>query len=182
MQSRAWPLVKRWIDQATNDVATLAADPDPDAGARLLEALGVTERSVLGALAVNTGGLTIDHGWLRVLGGRGLMEWRDRLDGGLLVGHDVAGGFYAVGRQDGEVRYLVPGSFEWMGTEMGHAAWVHWTLMGDLAGFYEDMREPGWEAETATLTPDQGLSTAGPAPMTELWTAQQGQLRPLAGT
>ena len=78
------------------------------------------------------------------------MGWssgRDRLDGGLLVGHDVAGGFYAVGKQDGEVRYLVPGSFEWMGTEMGHAAWVHWTLMGDLEGFYEDMREAGWEAE-----------------------------------
>jgi hypothetical protein len=179
MQSRAWPLVKRWIDQATNDVAML--DADPDGGARVLEALGVTERSVLGALAVNTGGLTIDHGWLRVLGGPGLLEWHERLDGGLIIGHDVAAGFYAVARQDGEVRYLVPGSYEWMGTEMGHAAWVHWTLMGDLEAFYADMREPGWEAETATLTLEQGLSTAGPAPMAALWEAQLERMRPLAG-
>ena len=27
MQSRAWPLVKRWIDQAANDVTPLPADP-----------------------------------------------------------------------------------------------------------------------------------------------------------
>ena len=55
MQSRAWPLVKRWIDHAANDVTTLP--PDPAAGERVLEALGITERSVLGALAVHTGGL-----------------------------------------------------------------------------------------------------------------------------
>ena len=35
-----------------------------DAAPATLEALGVTERSVLGALAANTGGLTIDRGWL----------------------------------------------------------------------------------------------------------------------
>ena len=93
------------------------------------------------------------------------MSGRTALDDGLVVGHDAAGGFYAVGQQDGEVRYLVPGSYEWMETEMGHAAWVHWTLMGDVEGFYADMREPGWEAESAALTPDQGLSTSGPAPM-----------------
>ena len=73
--SRAWPLVKRWIDQAANDVTTLPADPA--GGERALEALEVTERSVLGALAVHTGGLSIDHGWLRVLGGPALLDWRD---------------------------------------------------------------------------------------------------------
>ena len=74
MQSRAWPLVKRWIDHAANDVATLA--PDAEGGARVLDALEVTERSVLGALAVHTGGLAIDHNWLRVLGGPALLEWQ----------------------------------------------------------------------------------------------------------
>src|SRR5436190_274361 len=63
----AWPLVKRWIDQAANAVTTLPADAK--GGERALAALDVTERSVLGALAVHTGGLSIDHGWLRVLGG-----------------------------------------------------------------------------------------------------------------
>jgi Protein of unknown function DUF2625 len=179
MQSRAWPLVKRWIDHAANEVTTLPADAG--GGRRVLEALDLTERSVLGALAVNTGGLTIDHNWLRVLGGPSLLEWQDKLDGGLIVGHDAAGGFYAVGKDDGEVRYLVPGSYDWMETEMGHAAWVHWTLMGDVDGYYADMREPGWEAQIAALTPDQGLSTSGPAPMAALWAAQRERIRPLAG-
>ena len=38
----------------------------------------ITERSVLGALAVHTGGLSIDHGWLRVHGGRVLLDWREQ--------------------------------------------------------------------------------------------------------
>src|SRR3954463_1250720 len=115
--SRAWPLVKRWIDQATNDVTMLPADPA--GGERALEVLEVTERSVLGALAVHTGGLAIDHGWLRVHGGPNLPAWRDRLADAFVVGHDVVAGFYAVGRDDGEVRYLAPDSLEWEGLEMG---------------------------------------------------------------
>ena len=116
---------------------------------------------MLGALAVHTGGLTIDHNWLRVLGGPALLEWQAALDDGLVVGHDAAGGFFAVGTKDGEVRYLVPGGYEWMETEMGHAAWVHWTLMGDVEGFYADMREPGWEAQSAALTPRPGAGGEG---------------------
>ena len=195
MESRAWPLVKRWIDHAANDVTTLP--PDPAAGERVLEALGITERSVLGALAVHTGGLSIDHGWLRVHGGPALLDWRDRLDDGLVVGHDVVAGFYAVDRKDGEVRYLAPDTLEWEGTEMGHAAWVHWALTGDVAGFYQDLRWPGWEEESAPLAPDVGLTlypppfsregrviadvTRGPAPVDELWGVQQEYIRQVIG-
>ena len=61
------------------------------------------------------------------------------------------------------MRYLVPGGYEWMETEMGHAAWVHWTLMGDVEGFYADMREPGWEARVrARSPPTRGCSAKGP--------------------
>ena len=195
MQSRAWPLVKRWIDHAANDVTTLP--PDPAAGERVLEVLGITERSVLGALAVHTGGLSIDHGWLRVHGGSVLLDWRERLDGGLVVGHDVVAGFYAVDRKDGEVRYLAPDTLEGEGTEMGHAAWVHWALAGDVAGFYQDLRWPGWEEESAPLAPDVGLTLypppfsregrviadvkRGPTPVDELWGVQQEYIRQVVG-
>ena len=193
--SRAWPLVKRWIDQATNEVTTLPADPA--GGERALEALEVTERSVLGALALHTGGLSIDHGWLRVLGGPALLDWRDQVKGGLIVGHDVVAGFYSVDKQDGEVRYLAPDTLEWEGTEMGHAAWVHWTLTGEIGSFYESLRWPGWEEETAPLPPGTGLSldpppfTRGgrvvadvaraPAPVSKLWDAQQEYIRDVIG-
>lgn len=191
MQSLAWTLVQRWAAQAANDVAVLPADAD--AGPAALETLGLTDRSVLGALAVNTCGLTIDHGWLRVLGGPRLLEWRDRLENGFVVGHDVVAGFYAVDKVEGEVRYLAPETLEWTGIEMGHSEWVHWTLAGDLESFYAHLRWPGWEEECATLASDQGLevdpppftregrsiAAAGkrPAPMAALWDRQQDFIR-----
>ena len=191
----AWPLVKRWIDQAANEVTTLPADTE--AGARVLEALGITERSVLGALAVHTGGLAVDHNWLRVLGGPALLDWSRHLDDALIVGHDVVAGFYAVDKQDGEVRYLAPDTLEWEGTEMGHAAWVHWTLAGEVGAFYESLRWPGWEEEIAALPPDTGLTLypapfsregrviadvkRGPTPMAELWDVQQVYIREIVG-
>jgi hypothetical protein len=195
MEPRAWPLVQRWITGAANPVEVLPADPD--AGRATLEALGVTERSVLGALAVNTGGLSVDHGWLRVHGGPGLLDWRGRLDDGFVVGHDVVAGFFAVTEGDGEVRYLAPDSLAWEGTEMSHSAWVHWTLTGDLESYYESLRWPGWEAEVAALPPDTGLTLSpppftdegravadakrGPTPAAELWDVQQTYVRELAG-
>ena len=194
MQS-AWPLVKRWIDQAANGVTTLP--PDAEGGERALEALEVTERSVLGALAVHTGGLSIDHGWLRVLGGPVLLEWREQVPGGLIVGHDAVAGFYAVDKQDGEVRYLAPDTLEWEGTEMGHAAWVHWTLTGEIGAFYEALRWPGWEQESEALAPDAGLKVHPPpftregrviadaartaTPMAELWAVQREYVRQYVG-
>jgi hypothetical protein len=195
MEPRAWPLVQRWIARAANPVEVLPVEEK--AGRETLEALGVTERSVLGALAVHTGGLTVDHGWLRVHGGPDLLDWRARLDDGFVVGHDVVAGFFAVTEGDGEVRYLAPDSLEWEGTEMSHSAWVHWTLTGDLATYYENLRWPGWEAEVAPLPPDTGLTLSpppftregrsiadasrGPTPAAELWDVQQTYVRELTG-
>jgi hypothetical protein len=190
MDSLAWTLLQRWIAQAENDVTVLPVDPD--AAPATLDALGLDDRSVLGALAASTGGLKVDHGWLCVLGGAQLVDWRDRLDSELVVGHDVVAGFYAVDRQEGEVRYLAPETLEWSGTEMGHSEWVHWTLAGDLESFYEHLRWPGWEEESAALADDQGLkidpppftregrsiAAAGrkPAPMSALWDRQQAYI------
>jgi hypothetical protein len=187
MKSLAWTLLQRWIDQAANDVTVLPEDAG--AGPAALQALGVTDRSVLGALAMSTGGLTVDHGWLCVLGGPTLLDWRDRLEDELVVGHDVVAGFYSVEPHEGEVRYLAPETLEWSGTEMGHSEWVHWTLAGDLESFYAHLRWPGWEEESAALAPDHGLEIDPPpftregrsiaaakrtaAPMTELWERQQ---------
>jgi hypothetical protein len=187
MDSLAWTLLQRWIAQAGNDVTVL--DADAEAAPATLEALGVSDRSVLGALAASTGGLKIDHGWLCVLGGPGLLEWRDKLDSEIVVGHDVVAGFFAVDKHEGEVRYLAPETLEWTGMEMGHSEWVHWTLAGDLEAFYAHLRWPGWEDESAALGADQGLEIDPPpftregrsiaaagrtaAPMAALWDRQQ---------
>jgi len=63
----------------------------------------------------------------------------------------------------------------WEGTELGHSAWVHWTLTGDLEAFYESLRWPGWAQAVAALDPEHALAlqTRQAAPVTELWDLQQ---------
>ena len=62
----AWPLIQEWLAEATNPVEILLRDPAA-AEAELLKTQ-VSTRSVMGAVVYETGGILIDHGWLRILG------------------------------------------------------------------------------------------------------------------
>ncbi len=66
LQDPGWPLVQEWIAKASNPVEVLPADR-ARAEATLVE-LQVTTRSPMGAIALETGGLLVDSGWLRILG------------------------------------------------------------------------------------------------------------------
>jgi hypothetical protein len=129
----------------------------------------------MGAIVYHTGGLLIDHGWVRVLGGggdarmrRSLMDWnrgRSFDDDGtsrgfLLVGDDAIGGFFAInggalGDDVKNVHYFAPDTLRWESLERGYTDWLDFLLRGDLNQFYEPHRWPGWEAETSKLTGDQ---------------------------
>ena len=103
----AWPLVQGWIAQAKNQVEVL---PPADTRGDTLVGLHVTTRSPMGAIAYETGGILVDHGWVRLLGSgnprlpRDIVGWnRERgvpLDRGappfLLIADDVVGGFFAL--------------------------------------------------------------------------------------
>ena len=109
-----------------------------DVGLEVLNRLQVTAHSTLGALALNCGGVILDHGWLRILGGggEGLRSIADvnRLEepapgdqppGSLVVALDVLGGIFAVNGADlpfaaGEVGYWAPDTLAWEGTGIGH--------------------------------------------------------------
>jgi hypothetical protein len=65
----AWPLIDSWINDAANDVRVVPTDRGR--GEETLQALQVTTRSPLGAVALETGGLLVDHGWVRILGAGG---------------------------------------------------------------------------------------------------------------
>ena len=77
----ASPQLKQWIDESAVAVECYAPSAERD---RVLQAVGVTTASTLGAVAHETGGLSIDDGWLRVLGSgapqlpRNLADWKDR--------------------------------------------------------------------------------------------------------
>lgn len=194
-------LVHEWIAEAANTVEELPCDRA--LGERNLLALQVTTRSPMGAIAHETGGLLVDHGWLRLLGAgcarlpRGLADWNGlvaeppklRLDGAMLVGDDVVGGFFALNGGGfegpaGNVFYLAPDTLAWEDLERGYSDWVYWTFNGELDLFYENARWPGWIEEVAALDGDQGLSIAPflwaqgppvqersrrPVPIEELW-------------
>jgi hypothetical protein len=166
----AWP----WLQElfAASAVPLKVLPPEPDKAGRTLVQLQVTVRSVLGALVLNCGGLAVDGGWVRVFGG-GLARDGDGLPGlaqvnsfpevcdagrhpaaGLVVGHDVLGGVFALNGHDpeavgrpgapGHMIYFAPDTLRWEPLDIGHSAWVSWLLSGRLEKFYERLRWPGW--------------------------------------
>lgn len=174
-----WPLVQGWLEQAKNPVEVLSGSSRR--GAEVLVALQVTTRSPMGAIAFETGGLLVDHGWLRLLGSGGarmegdLARWNglgpsplvEAFSGALFVAHDVLGGFFALdggalGDGKSHVFYLAPDTLEWQPLGFGYSGLVHFACSGDLQKFYGDYRWPGWEDEVRRLSPDRGFSFAPP--------------------
>ena len=65
-EGSAWPDIARAIE--TGGTATILP-ADPVRSAETLYRLQVTTRSALGSLAYSSGGVLVDGGWLRILGG-----------------------------------------------------------------------------------------------------------------
>lgn len=169
-----WPVVQHWIAEAANGVEVLPTSRMD--GEQTLLFLQITTRSPLGAIAYETGGLLVDHGWLRVLGAgcermRGsLRTWNgvspdalpNPMDGALLVAHDVTGGFFALnGGAFGDahsVFYFAPDSLAWEDLGLSYSALLQWAFSGDLAKFYSTVRWPGWQYDVERMTGDQGIS------------------------
>ena len=116
-----FPLIEEWVAAASTPVTVLPVERA--AAEATLLALQVTTRSGLGGLAFHTGGILVDGGWLRVLGGgspqlpRSLATWNQigapqvRMPGAMLVGDDVLGGFFAVEPRTHAVRPADPREF-----------------------------------------------------------------------
>ncbi|MEV6300530.1 DUF2625 family protein [Actinoplanes sp. NPDC051861] len=176
MEEIAWGEVAAAIAAAPYPVQLLP--PDATRAETALAFLGITTRSWLGAVVANTGGLLIDHGWLRVLGSGsdGLPDVTDQADpalGGLIVAYDVLGGQFAwLPGQPGAVptvHYFAPDTLEWEDLEQGYSDWLYAVLAGSMTQFYDSLRWPGWQQEVGVLPPDQGI-TVFPPP----W-SQEGQ-------
>lgn len=176
----AWPEIASLATAASSRVAVLAREQD--AAAACLESLQVTTRSPLGAIAHETGGVIVDHGWLRLLGSghprlkRTLGRWNEELGIALasfmIVADDASGGVFAInggalGPSRGNVHYFAVDTLGWEDTGFGYGAFVRWAFTGDLAGFYENLRWPGWQVEIEQLHGDQALSLYPPP-----WTAE----------
>lgn len=170
---------------------------DDGIAAASLEDLQLTLHSVLGALTFHTGGILVDHGWLRVLGGgrepglnvvkaNGLDarddDEADRPPPYLLVATDVLGGQFAL---DGggllgrpmEICYFAPDSLEWEPLEAGYASFVAWTMSPSLRDFYAPYRWDGWIAEVRAVGPAEAIATYPP-----LWSVEGEDLSDVSRT
>ena len=168
----AWPALEEAMAKAATPTEILPLDAAT--GEQALLRLQVTAGSALGALALHCGGVLVDHGWLRLLGGGspplGLVS-ANGLDEGppsapppeLLVGVDVLGGRYSINGGSlpgdlGEVLYFAPDTLGWEPLGMGHGAFVGWCLSDSFGTFNESLRWDAWEGEVAPLPFGMGLS------------------------
>jgi hypothetical protein len=157
-------LIRKWVESAVNECVILP--PSSERESVLLE-VQVTTHSTLGAIAYETGGIVIDHGWLRFLGSghpslkRTLPSWNEgRSNGIYLIADDVVGGYFAMnggafGEDRGNIYYWPPDRLEWEPLKLGYTDFFQWALTNGLADFYSNLRWPTWKDEVAALTGDQ---------------------------
>lgn len=170
----SWPDVLTLLSSSSHTVSIEPADLA--ARNRALEDLQVTTRSLLGAIAWNCGVISIDHGWVRVLGaGFGSVAGAhpqalhdpagSRTFQGVVVAYDVLGGRFAIHGEGldevkpGEVTYWGPDSLNWMPLQFGHSELIEFLLSDRLEAFYSDLRWDGWQNATSPVPLDEGLST-----------------------
>lgn len=166
-EDAALPLLREWAQGASHAFEILEPSDDRE---RVLLALQVTTRSAMGAVAYETGGLLIDHGWLRVLGSghaklaRNIVDWnKERSSGFLLVADDVVGGFFALnggglGDDAGAMYYWAPDTLAWESLDIGYSDFLEWASTDRLQVFYADSRWSGWEADMKHIGADQCLN------------------------
>jgi hypothetical protein len=174
LQDPGWPTVEQAIARAKNEVQVLPVDRHE--GEKTLLAIQVTTRSPMGAIAYQTGGILVDHGWIRILGGghqrlpRTLADWNfpagdaahARLPGAFLVADDVIGGFFALngGALKGppmNVFYFAPDVLRWEDTRRGYTEFLDFVLSGDLGKFYDGFRWHGWQDASEALAGDRAF-------------------------
>lgn len=183
-----WAGIETGISKAPWDVESLHCDPRRSR--EVMAQLELTEGSELGALVAHTGGLVLDHGWVRLLAA-GLGELPDVATASpftreephyLVLGVDVLGGIFAIdgtalGAGAGRLCYLDPTNMDAAqpavrDLNVSHAQFMAWVLTGDVDKFYAPHRWDGWQDDVAPLGMNQGLDAERrPVRLGELWEA-----------
>ncbi|MEV5610530.1 DUF2625 domain-containing protein [Streptomyces sp. NPDC052225] len=196
VEDPAWPELRETVNGGRVPIEVLP--PDSDLARASLLQLQVTAGSYLGAVVLHSGGLLIDHGWVRVFGSpegesEGSLPSLARVNrfpepydsawhpaAGLVVAHDVLNGVFALNGGNpaeagcpgapGDIIYFAPDTLRWESLGIRHSAWLTWLVSGALDEFYADLRWPGWQDDARALSGDQGVSLFPP-----LWSAEAHQ-------
>lgn len=156
-QDPALTLLQSWVDDPAGNAAALLP-PEDTVRADTLLGLQVTTRSMLGALAYETGGVSVAEGLVRLLGSgasRSLLRTAEvagcPLDGNypdvIVVADDVLGGLFALngGRFGtggvGQVFHLAADDTAWVSLGVGYTNFVSWCLTGELRQLYGSLAD-----------------------------------------
>jgi len=167
----SWPFIEEMIRDAPISVEALA----PTKGDKAFHSLQVTARSPLGGMALNSGGLLIENGWLRMYGaGSDLLPsiaevnkfhdpYTQEPPSYWVIATDAIGGEFALnggvlGESLWNVYYYGEENLEWEDLGCGYGDFLDASLGGASASLYEHLRWPGWEQDVQKLTPTQGFS------------------------
>lgn len=182
------PIVQEWLQDAVRPVQILPQHNKQIAEEALLQ-LQVTTRSPLGAIVYETGGLLIDEGWIRVLGGgfkdgdntlTSTLEWNinKTIDsegyskGYYIVALDILGGYFcinqgALGSDTGNIYYFAPDTLDFEALEISYSDMLYFFIAGNLDQFYQDFRWNTWKEDVSKLTLDRAFHTFPP-----MWTKE----------
>jgi hypothetical protein len=188
VEDSAWPEILAAVEAAPYPVRVLPTDPARATAS--LEAVQVTTRSWLGAVAFHSGGMLVDHGWLRVYGAGSpdrsipnLATIGPRPPDGIVVGDDVLGGRFwwtqAQPAAEPTVLYFGPDVLDWQDLGVGYGQWLAGMLSGALTTFAENLRWPGWAAEVEACPLDHGLRLYPPPWSVEGQDPGQASRRPV---
>lgn len=170
-----WKFVKEWIDSAKNEVEILPVDT-----IKAKEALckvQVTTRSPMGSIVFMTGGILVDHGWIRILGsgstrlnrtlpdwnkGKSIKEFGESIPY-LLIADDAIGGFFILnsggfGDDIGKVYYFSPDSLEYEALGITYTEFLLFCFNNNLNDFYKGYRWKNWERDVEKLNGNEVIN------------------------
>ncbi len=166
-----WSRLQALVQEATNVVEILKGEKER--GEEVFSQLQISPKSLMGTVVLETGGIFVDHRWVRFLGSGcermhgNLLNWNITTDGpslrdAFIVAYDVLGGVFAMNGgafpgTKGNIFYFSPKSFKWRDLEGNYSQLFSWALTGNLEQFYHDMRWPDWEEEVCKTGGDQGI-------------------------
>ncbi|TCT17769.1 uncharacterized protein DUF2625 [Bibersteinia trehalosi] len=158
----AWLIMQDWFKAARNHYEILPKNVEE--AAKQLIGMQLSTKAPIGAVIYETGGILIDHGWLRILGSgneklpRGLFDWnfgKTFEESGerpfhLLIADDAVGGYFAVNggglsEKIGMVHYFHPKKQKWESIGLNYSQFIGWALTADIASFYHDLRPENWQ-------------------------------------
>ncbi|WP_152393282.1 DUF2625 family protein [Paenibacillus guangzhouensis] len=174
----AWSMIQDWIRNSQTHVHVLQNTRIDGEG--VLYNLQISNKSTMGAIALECGGLVVDHGWLYILGSGHSEIYGSLIDNnhgslfeeGFVVAYDKVGGIFAMNsgqfdRDSRNVYYFAPDTLVWEDTGKGYTDFLYWVMYGDLNQYYESFRWREWLEDVKKLTSDQGISI-----YPYLWTKQ----------